>query len=68
MIMLRTRKDKLPSNDNPLTAQTYVKLFGFIPLLKIETRKKSKTFFLFYVLPVFRRKRKNVIKTGAGNA
>ncbi len=58
MIMLRTRKDKLPSNDNPLTAQTYVKLFGFIPLLKIETRKKSKTFFLFYVLPVFKSRNK----------
>ena len=58
MIMLRTRKDKLPSNDNPMTAKTYVKLFGFIPLLKIETRKKSKTFFLFYVLPVFKSRNK----------
>lgn len=58
MIMLRTRKDKLPNDDNPLTAQTYVKLFGFIPLLKIETRKKSKTFFLFYVLPVFKSRNK----------
>lgn len=58
MIMLRTRKDKLPNDDNPLTAQTYVNLFGFIPLLKIETRKKSKTFFLFYVLPVFKSRNK----------
>lgn len=58
MIMLRTRKDKLPNDDNPLMAQTYVNLFGFIPLLKIETRKKSKTFFLFYVLPVFKSRNK----------
>lgn len=50
----KTPTDGRENGGDSLKAETYVKLFGFIPFLKIEIRKSRKTFFLFYVLPVFR--------------
>jgi len=46
------------SDKNSFVWETYVKLFDFFPLLKIEEENGYKTFFLFYVLPVFRRKKR----------
>lgn len=53
-IFTQEQADKVSDDVNPVTAETYVKLFCFLPFLKIETRKRSKTFFLFYILPFFR--------------
>lgn len=57
-VFVRKQADKSSDGINPIIAQTYVSLFGFFPVLKIEIRKRHKTFFLFYVLPVFKSKNK----------
>lgn len=57
-VFVRKQADKSSDGINPIIAQTYVRLFGFFPVLKIEIRKRHKTFFLFYVLPVFKSKNK----------
>ncbi len=57
-IFAQKQADKSSDDINPIIAQTYVRLFGFFPVLKIEIRKRHKTFFLFYVLPVFKSKNK----------
>ncbi len=51
-------KKNVASGKSPFVWETYIKLFDFFPLLKIEEGNGYKTFFLFYVLPVFRRKEK----------
>ncbi len=54
----KTQINERRNDVNPLVKETYVRLFDFFPLLKIETRKSGKTFFLFNILPVFRCKNK----------
>lgn len=60
MSLFRARTGKVSSDDNPLLSETYVKLLGVTPLLKISVRRKSRVFFLFCILPVF----KTANKTG----
>lgn len=39
-----------------MTEKSYVKLFGFLPVMKIKRKKNKKTFLLFCCLPVYRKK------------
>ena len=37
-----------------MTEKSYIKLFGFLPVLKIKRKKNKKTFLLFCFLPILR--------------
>lgn len=39
-----------------MTEKSYVRLLGFLPVMKIKRKKNKKTFLLFCFLPVFRKK------------
>ena len=58
-MFVQEQANKVSDDVNPIMAEIYVKLFCFLPVLKIEKRKRCKTFFLFYILPFFRCRNKD---------